>query len=64
MSDDFISKLCNRCETLKPINEFYRNKKHTDEYQYCCKVCDDLSKKNIEINRITSCGFKKNVFDW
>ena len=45
MSEDCISKICNRCKISKPTNEFYRNKKHADGYQYCCKVCDDLGKK-------------------
>jgi hypothetical protein len=32
-------KLCKKCKTFKPIDDFYKNKKARDGHQTYCKDC-------------------------
>lgn len=46
-------KECFKCNTVKPLNEFYKDKTQRDGHQYKCKECanEDIKKyklKNIE----------------
>lgn len=34
------SKRCNRCDQIKPFEEFHRDKASPDGYKYTCKKCD------------------------
>lgn len=36
-----IEKQCSKCKTIKPIDDFYRQKSHKDGRQAHCKKCDD-----------------------
>ena len=49
-------KLCNKCNSLKPIKQFSRHNTSKDGFQYCCKQCDSLRNKkqyiqNFEANK-------------
>jgi hypothetical protein len=39
-----ITKECRDCNEIKPVNEFYKQKRSPDGYSYICKTCD--KKKN------------------
>jgi hypothetical protein len=49
-SNDGHSKVCSRCDTRKPLDQFYRWSKGADGYQASCKSCQDerLSKYHEE----------------
>lgn len=45
-------KKCTKCGELKPLDEFYRNKRTADGRRYNCKKCsDEYSDEWIEKNR-------------
>ena len=35
-------KYCPKCDTEKPVSEFYVNKHSKDGFLYCCKECRSL----------------------
>ena len=37
-----VLKLCRRCNTHKPVTEFYRSKANADGYDGRCKACDAI----------------------
>ena len=43
------TKLCSKCKEVKPIEDFYRKKRHKDGYNSHCKEC--INKQNIEYCR-------------
>ena len=53
-SDELIAnhKKCNKCEEIKPINDFYKNKKSPDGLQYMCKECKkEYSRQHQIVNK-------------
>ena len=42
-----MSKYCNRCDTTKPYEAFYKNKRTKDGLQGYCKLC---MKKENQVN--------------
>lgn len=42
---EITEKYCKRCNTIKPIIDFYKNKRIKDGYSSSCKLCSDKSKK-------------------
>lgn len=43
-----LEKRCFKCEALKPVEEFYRNRSRTDGYADNCKECQARYRKLIE----------------
>lgn len=39
MSESIITKHCTKCNTTKPVSEFYRNRSNTDGLSCNCKMC-------------------------
>lgn len=57
-------KLCKKCNTVKPIEEFGREKKGKDGIRHCCKKCNNLAsatwqKANPERRKETAKKCKK-----
>jgi len=40
MATEIISKRCSKCKEIKPLSEFYKNRKQYDGLQTCCKSCN------------------------
>jgi len=43
-------KMCSRCNTEKPVSEFYKNKTTSDGYAYYCKACEQARQSDY-LNR-------------
>jgi hypothetical protein len=41
-----ITKRCRDCEKIKPVTEFYKQKRSPDGYSYICKTCDKKRNQN------------------
>lgn len=41
---DIVEKLCNRCNTTKPVNDFYKSSSSKDGYRYHCKECAKIER--------------------
>lgn len=59
---EITNKCCNKCESIKPTAEFYKDSGCADGYSTLCKVCRNLSMtswrdKNRE-------KYNKNMRDW
>lgn len=48
MSEIVAQKKCNKCKTVKPCFEFYKNKGHKDGFSSLCKTCVDTSNRSWE----------------
>ena len=40
MSESVITKRCSKCNSEKPVVEFFKNHSNKDGYHYWCKRCD------------------------
>ena len=56
-------KKCSKCKKVKPITEFYKDKRHTDGLQSHCKKCHlEYGEKWVEKNREKSRKIKLNFY--
>ena len=53
-------KKCNKCEKLKDISSYYKQKKTKDGYRNYCKEC--MNKENLERCRKWRLGYGKEYF--
>jgi 3-dehydroquinate synthase class II len=44
-------KKCSTCKEDKPINEFFKDKRRPDGYEYSCKVCAMVKKDNNDYKK-------------
>lgn len=48
------SKICSRCKTEKPLEEFHRHRKHKDGHRSCCKECRSKGVVTSDAHRLRS----------
>ncbi len=41
-----MEKKCSKCQEIKPLNDFYKNKYEKDGYCHICSQCDKLKSLN------------------
>jgi hypothetical protein len=50
-------KPCTKCKIVKPLSEYYENKRTKDQKQSCCKVCSSKATRKSKMrNRCADCG--------
>jgi hypothetical protein len=55
--DNVIVKYCQECGEIKPITEFYENKRMKDGYFNICKECSRARSKNYYDEKRTDDAF-------
>lgn len=45
MTENIVTKQCSKCKSIKPLNEFHRDRKSLDGKQSYCKVCNKTYQK-------------------
>lgn len=56
------SKLCKKCQVLKPLSEFRKQASSPDGHKYRCKICDSAAaKERYESKKEV---IKTKVKDW
>lgn len=62
MSTRNLTKTCTKCNELKSIDEFYKDKRNKDGYRYTCKQCDKEYKKTYYKDNIENYRHAYNEF--
>ena len=64
------TKKCTKCDTAKPLDEFYKNKSRKDGHQHKCKVCNkrhyeknkDARAEYYRTNKADRCEYRKQYY--
>jgi hypothetical protein len=54
-------KTCGRCKQQKPVDEFYRRAKGSEERQDCCKACTSAHNKQYRIENAARLAAKEKA---
>ena len=44
------SKVCRKCNQIKPLTEYSKNKTTSDKLHYSCKLCDSITNQHNRDN--------------